>query len=158
MLHYAVLLLLVGLFLSFVVPPLTSELQTALRSAQSTRTHPGSGMEAKLLNAAQRWLHHLPTGSKLIHPALSAGKKALEVVVGIFFTFAAAAYWIFERDAAVDLITGLVPRPRRKKLRDTWSLIEQKLGAFVRGQLLLVAPSAPSSAAASCSSASPTGS
>ena len=62
----------------------------------------------------------------------------MKVLVGILFTLAAAAYWLFERDRAVDLIASLVARPRRKKLRDTWDLIEQKLGAFIRGQLLMI--------------------
>jgi predicted PurR-regulated permease PerM len=33
----------------------------------------------------------------------------------------------------------MVPRQRRKVVRDTWELIDAKLGAFVRGQLLLIA-------------------
>jgi predicted PurR-regulated permease PerM len=60
------------------------------------------------------------------------------VLVGIFFVFASAAYWIFERDRAVRLVTSLLPRPRRKLVRDTWNLIDLKLGAYVRGQGLLV--------------------
>ena len=55
------------------------------------------------------------------------------------FVFASAAYWIFERDRAVDLVCSVLPRPRRKVVRDTWTLIDLKLGAFVRGQLLLIA-------------------
>jgi predicted PurR-regulated permease PerM len=35
-------------------------------------------------------------------------------------------------------VASLLPRPKRKKLRDTWDLIDLKLGAFVRGQALLV--------------------
>ena len=61
------------------------------------------------------------------------------MLVGVLFTFAVAAYWIFERDRTVDLVASLLPRPKRKKLRDTWTLIDQKLGAFVRGELLLIA-------------------
>ncbi len=64
--------------------------------------------------------------------------KAFEAVIGVFFTFAAAAYWIFERDKAVDVVCSLMPRPRRKKVRDTWTLIDLRLGAFVRGQVLLI--------------------
>jgi predicted PurR-regulated permease PerM len=59
-------------------------------------------------------------------------------VLGIFFTFAVAAYWIFERHRAVDFVASLFPRPKRKRILDTWNLIDLKLGAFVRGQLLLV--------------------
>ncbi len=59
-------------------------------------------------------------------------------MIGIAFTFAAAAYWIFERDKAVDVVCSLLPRPKRKLVRDTWDLIDAKLGAFVRGQLVLI--------------------
>ena len=31
-----------------------------------------------------------------------------------------------------------MPRPKRKKVRDTWTLIDLRLGAFVRGQVLLI--------------------
>jgi predicted PurR-regulated permease PerM len=31
-----------------------------------------------------------------------------------------------------------MPRPRRKVVRDTWDLIDLKLGAYVRGQALLI--------------------
>jgi predicted PurR-regulated permease PerM len=60
------------------------------------------------------------------------------VLIGIFFVLATAAYWIFERERAVDFVASLLPRPKRKKLRDTWNLIDLKLGAFVRGEALLV--------------------
>jgi predicted PurR-regulated permease PerM len=74
----------------------------------------------------------------LIRPGLQVGLQAFKVLVGVFFVFATAAYWIFERDRAVDLVCSLLPRPRRKLVRDTWTLIDLKLGAFVRGQILLV--------------------
>ena len=53
--------------------------------------------------------------------------------------FATAAYWIFERERAIRLVTSLVPRKHRRVVRDTWELIDLKLGAFVRGQLVLIA-------------------
>jgi len=138
LLHYLVLLGLVALFLSFVVPHLVTEIQAALNSATSSKGHAGEGFKGKLLDAIGRRLNHLPSAGKLIHPALSYGEQAVKVLVGILFTFAAAAYWIFERDATVDLVASLIARPRRKKLRDTWELIDLKLGAFVRGQILLI--------------------
>ena len=136
LLHYAVLVGLVALFLSFIVPRLTTEVQSALDTG--TQAHASGGIKARVLGDIQQRLHHLPAANKLIHPALSIGEEALKILVGILFTFAAAAYWLFERDRAVDLVASLLPRPKRKKLRDTWNLIEQKLGAFVRGQLLMI--------------------
>ena len=64
--------------------------------------------------------------------------KVFEILLGIFFVPASAGYWIFERGRAVDFVASLLPRPKRKKLRDTWDLIDLKLGAFVRGQALLI--------------------
>jgi len=136
LLHYLVLLGLVALFLSLVVPHLITQVENALAS---TNVHHGSGVKGQILDAIQKRLQHLPSAGKLVHPALSVGKTAFEVVIAIFFTFATAAYWLFERDRAVDLVASLVSRPKRKKLRDTWYLIDMKLGAFVRGQLLLIA-------------------
>jgi predicted PurR-regulated permease PerM len=52
--------------------------------------------------------------------------------------FAVGAYWIFERDSTISLVQSLVPRKHRRVTRDTWVLIDMKLGAFVRGQFLLV--------------------
>jgi predicted PurR-regulated permease PerM len=49
-----------------------------------------------------------------------------------------AAYWIFERDKAIDFVCALIARPKRKTVRDTWHLIDLKLGAYVRGQGLLI--------------------
>ncbi|HEY7398160.1 MAG TPA: AI-2E family transporter [Gaiellaceae bacterium] len=139
LIHYAAILALVALFLSFVVPTLTDQVQAALHAAQTH--HPGSGnsLKAKVLDALARRLHHLPSADRLVQPALSIGEEAVKVLVGILFTFAVAAYWIFERERTVDLVTSFLPRPKRKTVRDTWTLIDQKLGAFVRGELVLIA-------------------
>ena len=136
--HYLVLFGLVALFLSFVVPRLVNEVQAALGTTPSS--HPSStGVKQQILDAVQRRLRHLPSVGKLVHPALSAGEEAIKVLVGIFFTLATAAYWVFERDRFIDFVTGFLARPKRKKVRDTWELVDLKLGAFVRGQLLLIA-------------------
>jgi predicted PurR-regulated permease PerM len=136
LLHYLVLVGLVAVFLSFVVPRLISEVQAAIDVAHS---HPGvQGVKGDVLDAIQRRLAHLPRADKLLHPALTAGLEAVKVLVGIFFTLATAAYWVFERDRFIDFVTSFFARPKRKKIRDTWELVDLKLGAFVRGQLLLI--------------------
>jgi predicted PurR-regulated permease PerM len=71
--------------------------------------------------------------------SVTVGTKALEALVGVFFVFATAAYWIFERDKAIGFVASLLARKHRRVMRDTWELIDAKLGAFVRGQLLLIA-------------------
>ena len=136
LLHYVVLLGLLALFLGLAVPQLTNEVQAAL--AIEPEAHTGGGVKEKLLNELAKRLHHLPAAGTLVHPALSIGEEAMRVLVGILFTSAAAAYWVYEGDRAVGVIASLVPRPHRRKLRDTWHLIEKKLGAFIRGQILMI--------------------
>jgi predicted PurR-regulated permease PerM len=138
-LHYVAVLGLIALFLSFVVPDMVGQVQHAIGAVESHRSPHGNSFKDRILADFEQRLKHLPTASKLLHPALSIGEEALAILVGIFFTFAAAAYWLFERDRAIDLVTSLLPRPKRKTVRDTWQLIDLKLGAFVRGQLLMVA-------------------
>src|ERR671929_708490 len=138
-LHYVVLAGLIGLFLWLVVPRAVTQVQHAVdqdRIRHEART--STGIKHDILTGLEKRLKHLPSGSKLVRPTLEVTKRAFEVVIGILFTFATAAYWIFERDRAIDLVASLLPRAKRKRLRDTWDLIDAKLGAFVRGQALLI--------------------
>ena len=139
-LHYLVLFALLGLFLWIVVPRAIDQVQKATGSREQIHqraTH-STGIKHDVLTAIDRRLRELPSANQLFHPALEITIAAFEVLIGIFFVFATAAYWIFERERAVDFAASLLPRPRRKKLRDTWTLIDLKLGAFVRGQAVLI--------------------
>jgi predicted PurR-regulated permease PerM len=143
LIHYLVFLGLVALLLWLVVPSATSQIQQAVGQAtspgalgdQAAHSH---GVKREILLGLQKRLKKLPSGTSLVHPALTVTKTAFEVLVGIFFMFAVAAYWIFERDKTIGLVQSLVPRDHRRVTRDTWILIDHKLGAFVRGQLILI--------------------
>jgi predicted PurR-regulated permease PerM len=137
--HYVILIGLVAGFLSFVVPHLVTQVQDALATANSQNAHTGDGFRDRVLSALDAKLRELPSARKAYSEAFSVGQTAVEVLVGIFFVMASAAYWVFERDRAVEFIEGMVERRRpRQKIRDTWYLIDLKLGAYVRGQLLIV--------------------
>jgi predicted PurR-regulated permease PerM len=142
-LHYLAIAGLIGLALWFVVPRAVDQVQNALGGSTQAEIHQqathSKGLKHELLTAIDKRLREVPKASALLHPAVEVTLKVFEVVLGVFFVMAAAAYWIFERDRAVDFVASLLPRPRRKKLRDTWDLIDLKLGAFVRGQVLLIA-------------------
>jgi predicted PurR-regulated permease PerM len=140
--HYAVLAALVGLLLWIAVPRAVDQVQNALGGTTKAQIHQeakhSKGIKHELLTAIDKRLRELPKASDLLHPAVEVTIKAFEVLVGIFFVLATAAYWIFERERAMDVVAKLLPRPKRKKLRDTWDLIDLKLGAFVRGEAVLV--------------------
>ena len=140
--HYVVLAVLVGLLLWIAVPRAVDQVQNALGGTTTAQIHReathSTGIKHELLTALDKRLREVPKASALFHPALEVTLKVFEVLIGIFFVLATAAYWIFERDRAIDFVAALLPRPKRKKLRDTWNLIDLKLGAFVRGEALLV--------------------
>jgi len=131
--HYVALAGLVGLLLWLVVPRAADQVESAIGDASQ-----GSGWKHDALRSLDRWLSDLPHTRGVVSNALDATVLGVEILVGIFFVLTSAAYWIFERDRAVDLVTSLVPPPRRKIVRDTWDLIDLKLGAFVRGQAVLI--------------------
>jgi predicted PurR-regulated permease PerM len=142
LLHYLALAGLVTLFLWIVVPRAVDQVQRALGGDTKAEIHreakQSNGIKHEVLTAIDKRLRNLPKASELFDPAVEVTLKAFEIVLGLFFVLATAAYWIFERDRAVDLFASLLARPKRKRLRDTWDLIDLKLGAFVRGQALLV--------------------
>jgi predicted PurR-regulated permease PerM len=142
LIHYLALAGLVTLFLWIVVPRAVDQVQNALGGSTKAQIHreatESKGIKHELLTAVDKRLRELPKAGDLLHPAVEVTLKAFEVILGIFFVLATAAYWIWERDRAVDFVASLLARPKRKRLRDTWDLIDLKLGAFVRGQALLV--------------------
>ena len=143
LLHYAALVGFLALLLWLVVPRALDQVRDALGGELSTEqvgtaAQRSSGIKQDVLQAVYRWLDELSEARELVDPALEAAVITFEIFLGIFFVLACAAYWIYERDHAVRLVTRLLPRPRRKVVRDTWDLIDAKLGAYVRGQALLI--------------------
>jgi predicted PurR-regulated permease PerM len=139
LIHYLALAGAIALFLWLVVPPAIDQVQQAIGSTSihQQATH-STGIKHTILAGIDKRLRRLPSGSALVHPAVTITKTAFEVLIGIFFMFAVAAYWIFERDHAIGVVQGLSTRKHRRVVRDTWVLIDQKLGAFVRGELILI--------------------
>jgi predicted PurR-regulated permease PerM len=142
--HYLGFLAAIGLFLYLVVPAAITQIDHAIGDVPTSRSQlhnaavHSHGIRHEILHALDTRLRQLPSGGSLLHPAVTVTKTLFEILVGILFMFAVGAYWIFERDEAISLIQSLIPRKHRRVTRDTWVLIDQKLGAFVRGQFLLV--------------------
>jgi predicted PurR-regulated permease PerM len=142
LLLYLALAGLVALAIWVVVPRAVEQVELALGGSTQAEIHrqaeQAKGIKHEILLAIDRRLRELPEAGELFHPALEVTITAFEIVLGFLFVLATAAYWIFERERAVDFVSSLLARPKRKKVRDTWNLIDLKLGAFVRGQALLI--------------------
>jgi predicted PurR-regulated permease PerM len=142
--HYLGIAAVLALMLWLVVPPAVDQIGQALGGVPTSKaelaqqTKNSHGLKHEILAGAQKWLNNLPSAGGLFRGAVSLGIKAFEILVGVFFVFATAAYWIFERDRTMRLVLSGVSRERRRVIRDTWELIDAKLGAFVRGQIVLI--------------------
>lgn len=143
-LHYLAIAGALALLLWVVVPRAVDQVDQALGGVPTSqqqlneKAKNSTGIKHQFFVGLQKRLAKLPSAGSVVHGAVSVGTKAIEALVGIFFVFATAAYWIFERERAIGLVTSMTARKHRKTVRDTWELIDAKLGAFVRGQLLLV--------------------
>jgi predicted PurR-regulated permease PerM len=144
LLHYVVFIAAIALLLWLIVPRAVTQVEHAIGSVPTSRSglhkqavH-STGIKHEILDALYKRLKRLPSLESLIHPAISVTKTVFEVLVAIFFVFAVAGYWIFERDRTIGLLQSLIGQHHRRVTRDTWVLIDQKLGAFVRGQILLI--------------------
>jgi len=142
--HYLALAGLLALALGLVVPRALHQVDNAVGNIPETRQELGQsakkseGIKADVLRGLQRRLREV-RGEELIEPATEITRTAFEILVATLFVFATGAYWIFERNRAVALVVALVPKDHRHTTRDTWDLIDAKLGAYIRGQTLLVA-------------------
>ncbi|HEY3551294.1 MAG TPA: AI-2E family transporter [Gaiellaceae bacterium] len=142
--HYLGFLAAIALFLYLVVPVAITQIDHAIGHVPTSRSQlhhaavHSHGIRHEILSALDKRLRQLPSGTSLLHPAVTVTRTVFEVLIGILFMFAVGAYWIFERDGAIALVQSMLPRKHRRVTRDTWVLIDMKLGAFVRGQFLLV--------------------
>ena len=142
--HYVGFLAAIALFLYLIVPVAITQIDHAIGTVPTSKSalHQAAvhshGIRHEILSSVDKRLRALPSGTSLLHPAITVTKKLFEILVGILFMFAVGAYWIFDRDGTIGLVQKMVPRRHRRVTRDTWVLIDMKLGAFVRGQFLLV--------------------
>ena len=136
--HFAVLIALVALLLWLVVPIVLDQTQQALADAPRQDAGVDRGLAYSIreqaLNSLESKLGEISQPDK----ALSTLVGTLAALAGVAFTLASAAYWVVERDRLVNVVLAIVPHEKRKTIRDTWLLIDLKLGAVIRTKLLLV--------------------
>jgi predicted PurR-regulated permease PerM len=141
--HYAVLAGLIVALLWTAVPRAIDQVQQATGDLQSPAAvgqaaDNSSGLKERFLRGVETRLQQLPAPAELFKTSAEITFKAFEGLIGIFFVLATAAYWTFERERAEGLVVRFVPRRHARIVRDTWELIDLKLGAYVRGQALLI--------------------
>ena len=131
----------IGVFVLFfwlALPPAIRQVHQALTSPRYTIHGHGHGFEYTVISWVNRELKHLPSGSAVIHPIETYGKKGTEAVVGVLFTFAATWYLISGRDSVINTLVMLSPERKRDRARATYAAIDERLGAYTRLKFLMV--------------------
>ena len=136
----------IGLLLWLVVPRALDQIEQGARrrSRRRPRTSPPrpstrTGSSTRSCSASSTGSSASRSGAGLIHPAVTYGRTALEVFVGDLLHLRGRRLLDLREGAGA----GALRQPRqargtRKRIVDTWDLIDAKLGAFVRGQLLMI--------------------
>ncbi len=137
--HFALFVALVALLLWLIVPAAFDQTQQALADVSQHDTAADQGgilysIRQQALSSVESKLQEISEPAT----ALSTLVGTLAALAGVAFTLAAAAYWVTERDRLVNVVLAVVPHERRATVRDTWLLIDLKLGAVIRTKLLLV--------------------
>jgi len=79
----------------------------------------------------------LPAG-QAVPGVLNTVKAVFESVFGVFSIFVVTFYWISERLAIRRTMLRLLPARHRERGLTIWDDVEDKLGAWVRGELLIM--------------------
>jgi predicted PurR-regulated permease PerM len=143
--HYAVFLGALALLIWLLVPTALHQTQEALGPLPTTQeeleqgARNSHGLRHEFLTYVESRLEGTQTWASAVGPAVELSRKAVEILVGVLFVFAIAAYWIFDRERAESVVFSMIPRPKRPIVHETWLLVDAKLGAYVRRMLLMIA-------------------
>ena len=115
-LHYLAIAAALAILLWLVVPRAVDQVDQAIGGVPTSqqeltqKAKHSTGIKHEFFVGLQRRLQKLPSAGNVVHGAVTVGTKAIEALVGIFFIFATAAYWIFEREKAIGLVTSMMAR------------------------------------------------
>jgi predicted PurR-regulated permease PerM len=136
--HFALFFTVIALLLWLIVPVAFDQTQRALADVPRDHAATDQGLLHSVRGQALDSLESKLEGISEPNTALSTLVGTLSALAGVAFTLAAAAYWVIERDRLVNVVLAVVPQEKRATVRDTWLVIDLKLGAVIRTKLLLV--------------------
>jgi predicted PurR-regulated permease PerM len=136
--HYAILAALVALLVVVGLPQVVSEANGAL-AAQGDGGGALRSLGRELARQVAHWARDSATPSELLDRALATWFRAFAVVAGTAFVLGCAGYWTLERDRIQRVVGSRLTPERRRRFLAAWDRAELRLGAYVRGQLLLIA-------------------
>jgi predicted PurR-regulated permease PerM len=107
-----------------------------LRSYAAQLPRPLQSTIVSALDSALNSAQAPPTAGQ--EQLVEAGATALHTLLSILSVFVLAFYWLIERASLKRVVLRMVPRHRARDVNTVWMEVEEKLGGWVRGQLILM--------------------
>ncbi|HLZ31722.1 MAG TPA: AI-2E family transporter [Chloroflexota bacterium] len=143
---YTVIVVVIGLPAYVIVPSVASQAASfsetlpdrlqQLRPYAENLPRPVQGIAVGFLDNAFQAVQAppRPAGDDIVQ----AGATAAHTLVSFFSVFVLAYYWLVERASLKRVILRTVPVRHARGVNTVWMEVEEKLGGWVRGQLILM--------------------
>ena len=144
---YTMIVLLIGVPLYVSIPTLVAQSATFVEGlperllvlrGYAQDLQPRALHEA-VVNGIDRGIAALqapaPPGDQQI---VEVGATAAHTVISFFTVFVLAFYWLVERASLKRVLLRLVSAERAREVNTVWMEVEEKLGGWVRGQIILM--------------------
>jgi predicted PurR-regulated permease PerM len=144
LLIYILIFGLLGLLLFLIIPPLVAETQRLGRiliNPESAR-QAISSIEVEFLRNAATTVYEVVAefvrNFRFDTQYITLGLSIVQIVFSGLTVFVIGFYWSTERSRFKRFVVGLFAVERRADLNTAWQAVEEKLGAWVRGQLIVM--------------------
>ncbi|HEX2911940.1 MAG TPA: AI-2E family transporter [Chloroflexia bacterium] len=141
---YLLIIGFIALLLYLTLPPLIREVQdlVAVFVNPNTAKEAINNLQVPFLRDVANNLYdaasNLAKNFEIDASTISLGLNVFSILFSFITVFVIAYYWINEESGVRRFILSLFARKHRSEVRNIWEEIEQKLGAWVRGQLLMM--------------------
>ncbi|HEX2912941.1 MAG TPA: AI-2E family transporter [Chloroflexia bacterium] len=142
---YTVIMGVFAGILLLTIPPLIDEggrivanLSNEQQTDNAIKEGLGTGFLANIATSTYHSIRGALGDPKTVDTGVSLGLTVFEVLFSFVTVFVIAFYWLTERPVIKRFIFSFVPESRRPRGRLLWDSVEDKLGAWVRGQVILM--------------------
>lgn len=142
--YTAIMAVLAGIII-LTVPPLIDEGSRAvagLSDQQKTdaaiQQSMGTGWLGNVVMNGYHSVRDLINNPKTVENGISVGLTVFEIIFSAVTVFVIAFYWLSERPVIKRVIFSFIKEERRPRGRQLWDSVEEKLGSWVRGQVILM--------------------
>ncbi|OJW06267.1 MAG: hypothetical protein BGO39_25865 [Chloroflexi bacterium 54-19] len=142
---YTVIMAILAGVIILTVPPLIDEgsravagLSDQAKTDASIKQGMGDGWLGNLVMSGYHSVRDLLNNPKVVENGLSVGLTVFEILFSAVTVFVIAFYWLSERPVIKRVIFSFIKEEKRPRGRQLWDSVEEKLGSWVRGQIILM--------------------